>query len=446
MSVNLNAIGLSGILAVEAEFAATESNLTNASNPNYSVESVNLATLAGAGGEGAGVSVLGVQRADMPFLDSEINQTNANQSFYSAYSQPLQAAENIVAPGSGTDLGQAVQTLFDSFSNLAASPEDASARSSVLSAAENFSQIAQSTSSDLSQAAEQSVAGIGTMVGQVNQDAQQIAQLNAQIIVEQANGGSAAALLDQRDALVNDLAGLIGASADSNGNVSVNGTPLVSGTTALTLSASGSGASASLQIALPQGTIQLSQPGGEIGGALSAASSLTSLQNNLNSFVTSVANAVNAQQEAGDGLDGSTGVPIFALTDGEPIALNPALNTQNIAAAASASGVPGDGSNAGAIAALASAVGIDSSLPTGNAQQVFAQITSQFGATVQTAQNNQTQAAAALSSLTTLQSSTTGVSLNTELTNLIQYQNDLQATTQAVQAANNMVSYLIQQL
>jgi len=175
-------------------------------------------------------------------------------------------------------------------------------------------------------------------------------------------------------------------------------------------------------------------------------SSLTSLQNNLNSFVTSVAKAVNAQQEAGYGLDGSTGVPIFELTAGEPIAVNPALTTQSIAAAASASGVPGDGSNAGVIAALASAVGVDSSLPTGNVQQVFAQITSQFGATVQTAQNNQTQAAASLSSLTTLQSSTTGVSLNAELTKLIQYQNDLQATTQAVQAANNMVSYLIQQL
>ncbi|MFI5353406.1 MAG: flagellar hook-associated protein FlgK [Candidatus Binatales bacterium] len=444
MSVNLNAIGLSGIIAAEAEFAATESNLTNASNPNYSVESVNLATLAGVGGEGAGVSVLGIQRADTPFLDSEINQSNASQSFYSAYSQPLQAAENIVAPGSGTDLGQAVQNLFDSFSNLAASPEDASARSSVLSAAANLSQIAQSTSSGLSQAAAQSAAGIATMVGQVNQDAQQVAQLNGQIIVDQANGGSAAALLDQRDALVNDLAGLIGASADSNGNVSVNGTPLVSGTTALTLSESGSGAS--IQIALPDGSIQLSQPGGQIGGALSAVSSLTSLQNNLNSFVTSVAKAVNAQQEAGYGLDGSTGVPIFELTAGEPIAVNPALTTQNIAAAASASGVPGDGSNAGAIAALASAVGVDSSLPTGNVQQAFAQITSRFGATVQTAQNNQTQAAASLSSLTTLQSSTTGVSLNAELTKLIQYQNDLQATTQAVQAANNMVSYLIQQL
>jgi len=238
MSVNLNAIGLSGIIAAEAEFAATESNLTNASNPNYSVESVNLATLAGVGGEGAGVSVLGVQRADTPFLDSEINQSNASQSFYSAYSQPLQAAENIIAPGSGTDLGQAVQNLFDSFSNLAASPEDASARSSVLSAAANLSQIAQGTSSGLSQAAAQSAAGIATMVGQVNQDAQQVAQLNGQIIVDQANGGSAAALLDQRDALVNDLAGLIGASADSNGNVSINGTPLVSGTTALTLSES----------------------------------------------------------------------------------------------------------------------------------------------------------------------------------------------------------------
>ena len=51
----------------------TESNISNASNPNYSVESVNLEANAGYGGIGNGVTVLGTVRAAAPYLTSQIN-------------------------------------------------------------------------------------------------------------------------------------------------------------------------------------------------------------------------------------------------------------------------------------------------------------------------------------------------------------------------------------
>jgi flagellar hook-associated protein FlgK len=66
MSVNLASIGISGIYAAEAELAATESNITNASNPNYSVESVNLAARPNEDGASAGVDVLQTVRARAP--------------------------------------------------------------------------------------------------------------------------------------------------------------------------------------------------------------------------------------------------------------------------------------------------------------------------------------------------------------------------------------------
>jgi len=56
------AIGISGIYAAEALIAATESNITNASNPSYSSESVNLAAVPSASGGSAGVAVLGTVR------------------------------------------------------------------------------------------------------------------------------------------------------------------------------------------------------------------------------------------------------------------------------------------------------------------------------------------------------------------------------------------------
>ena len=67
-----------------------------------------------------------------------------------------------------------------------------------------------------------------------------------------------------------------------------------------------------------------------------------------------------------------------------------------------------------------------------------------MGATLQNAQNTQSQAAATLSSLNQLKSSVTGVSVNDQLAQLVQYQNQLQAVGRALQAANDSVTFLIQ--
>lgn len=449
MPVDLSSIGVSGIVAAEAGIATIESNITNATNPNYSAESVSLAARPGLDGAGAGVDVVGVQRADAPFLGSEIADAQSGQSFNSSYAQILKVAEGIIAPGSGAGLSRALQDLFNSFSNLAASPEDPTVRAAVLNSASTFAKIAQDASSGLAQAAANAASALPSMVAQVNGAAQQIAQLNQEIQAAQAGGGSAAALRDQRDALVNQLSNLIGATADSKGNVSVGGLPLVSGAIALSLSASGSGAATALQIALPKGNIQVqvSQVGGTIGGVLTGVSSVMRLRSDLNDFVTSVANAINAQHQKGFGLNGSTGNSLFLVPGGSgPIAINPAITPQNLAAASSASGVPGDGSNATAIAALASVVGADSVFPTSTFGQAIAQVVSQFGLNLQTAQNAQQQAAGSLQSLNQLKGSITGVSINEQLARLVQFQQALQAAGRAVQASNDILTFLINEL
>src|SRR5262245_48488990 len=109
MPLNLASIGTSGIYAAEAEIAATESNITNASNPNYAAESVTLAARAGLQGVGIGVDVLGTQRAQAPFISSEINGEQASQSFNQSFTQATTLAQNFISPTSGIDLSQDLQ-------------------------------------------------------------------------------------------------------------------------------------------------------------------------------------------------------------------------------------------------------------------------------------------------------------------------------------------------
>jgi len=270
MSVNLSSIGISGISAAEAAMAAIESNIANASNPNYSAESVNFQAESSFNGAGAGVQILGTVRAEAPYLTNQINSTQSNVSYSQAYSQMTTLAQQILAPSSGDDLSSAMQNMFNAFTNLSAAPQDPTVRSSAIAALSQFAQTDKSLSSGLSELAANQVSQVGALVTQVNQASSQIAQLNQQITAANAAGNSGAALKDQRDALVNQLAGLVGASADAQGNVSVGGVPLVSGTSALTLAVTGAGPSPALEVTLANGNLPVSagQIGGTLGGLL----------------------------------------------------------------------------------------------------------------------------------------------------------------------------------
>ena len=264
-----------------------------------------------------------------------------------------------------------------------------------------------------------------------------------------ANGQSGAALLDQRDGLVNQLAGLVGATGDSQGNVAVGGVPLVAGTSALTLTTVGAGTFLSLQDNLANGSLPVnaSQIGGTLGGLLAGAASVGQLQAQVNGLASSLATALNTQAASGYGLDGSTGTALFTVSgSGGPIAVNPALTEQNLGASATASGLPGDGSNATSLAALANNPGLFTAFPNSTPVQAFSQLTSSFGTAVANANNSQQEAAASLQSLTQLKGSITGVSLNDQLSKLIEFQKVLEACGRAVQAANDITTFLIQNL
>jgi flagellar hook-associated protein 1 FlgK len=445
VSVNLQSIGLSGIAAAEAAMAAIESNITNASNPNYSAESVGFQTEAGPNGGGAGIEVLPTTRASAPMLTEQINGAQATESYDQSFSQVATVAQQIVAPSSG-DLGSTLQDVFNAFTALSADPQDPTTRTAAISALSNFAQTVQSISSNLYSTALTQLDSVSPLITQINSASTQIAQDNGQIIAAQAGGQSTAALLDQRDAAVGQLASLIGATADSNGNVSVGGVPLVSGTSALTLSTTGSGASIGLSVSLAKGTLPLnvSQVGGQLGGILAGAQSTLNLQTQVDNFAQTTATALNAQSATGFGLDGSTGTALFIVpAAGGPISINPALTEQNLPSASTAAGVPGDGSNAVAIAALANNQNLFPAYTNSTPQEAFTQITSDFGTQVLNASNGQTQAANTLQSLTQMKSAITGVSLNDQLTVLTEYQNMLQASGRAVQAVNDDITFLM---
>jgi flagellar hook-associated protein 1 FlgK len=449
MSTGMISIAQTGVNAAQEALATISSNIANASNPNYSAESVDLAAITGPGGVGQGVEVTGVSAAQLPFINSQISDAQSQESYNASYAQLTQIGQTFLVPQSGQNLGAAIQNLFNAFTNLSASPQDMSLRQAVLSAAQSLAQQSQTINNGLAQTESNALAGLPSVIGQVNDLATQMAQINTQIQSAQASGSSAPVLVDQRNAIAQNLASLVGATTDSNGNVSIGGAPLVSGSQSFALELTVSGTNASLQIKLPQGALAVanSQVGGEVGGTIAAVSTLSQAAAQINGLVDAVANAVNTQQEAGYGLSGSTGIPLFVVpTTGGPIQVNPSLSAAQIGAAQTLAGVPGDGSNAAAMAALQNSTGLDASFPGSTPGQAWSQITAAFGAQVQNASQQQSQAQDLVQSLQQLQSSVSGVSINEQLTMLLQYQNALEASGRAIAVGLNLTQFLISNL
>ncbi len=446
-------IGLTGIGAAQEQLAITSSNIANASNPNYSAESVEVAAIPGTDGGSAGVQVVGVQRATVPFVNPQINQEQSLQSYATAFSQITQTAETYLSPQSGPDLGQSVQDLLNQFLSLSGSPEDQSLREGVLTSAQELAQQSQSIDAGLADIAGNALAGLPAAVAQVNDYSAQLAKLNFEITQASSQGTSggatAAALMDQRDSVAQSLAGLVGAQMDSQGNVTLGGVPLVSGSQSFNLSVVTTAGGSSLEVSLPFGTLTPPNAtvGGQIGGILNAIDTVDNLRQQVDGYIDAVANAINAKQTSGYDLNGNPGSQLFNVpATAGPISVQSGFQPAQIAAASSAAGVPGDGSNAAAIGQVQSQAGVDPAYPNADPEQAWAQLTADFGLTVQTANTQQTQSQALLQSLEQLKTSVTGVSVNQELTNLLEYQNTLQAAGRAVSVGLNIVQYLIQNL
>ncbi|MBB6186264.1 flagellar hook-associated protein FlgK [Rhodanobacter sp. MP7CTX1] len=315
-------IGISGINAAQVALSTVSNNIANASTPGYSDESVNQSeAISQRGGQftiGSGVDVLGVQRAYSQFLTTAVwSSTSSLQGATTMGS--LTGTLNSLLSNSG-NLQTALDNFYGGFSSVASSPSAASTRSATLGGATSVASVYNTLGQQLTQQSASVNSQIGGTVTSINNLASQIATLNGQI--GQANpSGTPNSLLDQRDNLVQQLAGLTGMSAvtESNGSVSVYttaGQALVSGTQSYALSAgSNQYDPTSTDVFDSAGNDITSQlTGGTLGALINYRSNvLEPAQNALGQSAIALASSVNGQQAQGLDLNGKQGQPIFSV-------------------------------------------------------------------------------------------------------------------------------------
>jgi flagellar hook-associated protein 1 FlgK len=253
--------------------------------------------------------------------------------------------------------------------------------------------------------------------------------------------------MDQRDQKLQELSGLINISVsfDTRGSmlVSTGGSVIASGAGSLQLTSAVVGNSIAINTSL--GGPNLNVTGGELGGVLNMYNTaipgiLTQLDQAAGALIT----RVNQIHAAGDGLGTPppTGNAFFTGTGAADINLNPALQADPNLIAASSDGTPGDNTNALALAGVQNENLLSSNSVT--IGQFYNGVVSSLGTAVKTAGDTSTQQQSVLTGLQNQQSSVAGVSLDEEMTNMIEYQKGYDAAAKLVTTVNAMFDTLIQ--
>jgi flagellar hook-associated protein 1 len=322
MSSMLN-IGISGLNAAQVALSTVSNNIANASTSGYSEESVQQVESVTQGNNrytiGSGVDVVAVQRAYSQYLTSALWSSNSSLQ-NATTSNSLTSTLNSLLSNSG-NLQTSLDNFYSSFSSVANSPGSSSVRQAALGSASSLTSVFNTLGQQLSQQSTEVNQQIGSTVTSINSLSSQIAALNGQI-AQAGLSGNPNSLLDQRDSLVQQLAGLTGVSAATNGNGSISvytsaGETLVSGTQAYALSAKANQYDpASTDVYDSSGNDVSSQvSGGTLGALLNYRSTvLEPAQNALGQSAIALASSVNGQQAQGLNLNGQQGQAIFSVS------------------------------------------------------------------------------------------------------------------------------------
>jgi flagellar hook-associated protein 1 FlgK len=194
---------MSGLFAASRSSALVSENIANAMTPGYSRRSLELGSNTGTG---SGVQVLGIHRHSDPGLIANRRGADAEHGAASVIAGFHARLETLV--GTATDDQSISSRLADLESSLIAAasrPESIERLDAVAWRASGLAGALSDASAGLRDMREAADREIGAQVTRLNAALSRVQTLNGQITAAGASGANTAGLMDQRQALVDDI-------------------------------------------------------------------------------------------------------------------------------------------------------------------------------------------------------------------------------------------------
>lgn len=477
----------------------TGHNVSNANTDGYSRQRVNLSAATpypavginadrGAGQVGTGVSADSVVRIRDQFVDLQVRDNTNQNGYWSAVSDAYSQMEDIINEPTDTGISAVLDNFWQSLQDLAGNSGTSGTGTVVLQNGAEVADTFNYLSLSLGKVQDNLNQQITENIGLVNNYSDQINELNKEINAQEANGLLANDLYDQRDALTEKLAQLVPIQVsatrsggnpsalaeglytieivDKNGTVFSPAATLVDGTgltnnhlqrtppdnpdVALSMTASDD--------KTPAGPASLSNLSGKLQGLIDAYSvDFPEVTDSLNHMADTLAKNFNQVYAQNAGYTGTKGT--FFIGDSVDPAHSGTVTAANIHVNGNLTG--GDvlsnekgspsGDNTGAqnmadvIAVNTYAVDGPTSTPV-TLKNDLQGLIGQIGVNAQSAQQFTDNSNALLQAAKNRQSSVSGVSMDEELTNLIQYQHTYESAARVVTTLDSLLDTLINKM
>lgn len=450
-------LGKTSLATHQTLLDVTGNNIANVNTDGYSRQSVDLSTVPALNFRGfqigRGVTPDNIQRAEDTFLNRQILDKNATLGEQSA--QATLAELETLFSLDDNNLTATIDQFFDGWKQLSVTPDGSVERDTVLQQGTLLTDRFHSMSRDLADLSGEVDQALTSKLDEINLKLQQVADFNQSITTIENTGIHANADRDGRDALLEELSYSLGVHSYENqdGSISVQlptGLPLVSGNQAFSLEANATATGSELQLNLGSTTrpVDANSLGGEFKGLLHLRDQfIPQLQDDLDKLAYGLATEVNTLHGGGTGLDGSAGQDFFDLSlsggtsphAGAAAGIQVALTDGNQVAAGQTS-ASGDNRNALLMAELHSTKVINGTHSFGT---FYAKIASDIG--LESAQNQLSVSGLedTMTQLENLRDSKTGVSLEEEMINLMQYQRGFEASAKLLTTVDEMMDTVL---
>jgi len=462
MTSLLNALnsGKTSLLTNQKSIEIVGNNIANVNTPGYSRQRAELMQIPAVNfGDffiGQGVTVSDVSRDYSLFINRQLQDKSVEYGEETGKSNTLTELERIFSV-SEDNLASQINDFFDAWQELTANPSGQVERDVVIQRGQLLGDAFRGITDELDTVAQNMNTEIIAGVETLNEQIAEVARLNERINLTEISGQTANAARDQRDLIIKDLSETLGVQTytDNRGMLCVQlpgGMPLVQGKTAATISTVTVGTDVNLQLEIAGSTldIPLESLGGKFKGMFEVRDVfIAGLRDDLNTLAIDLTSAVNVEHVAGYGSDGVTGRLFFnditALPPGQVASRNVAValtDAAQVAAAGNAAAAPGDNENALRIAQL------EVTHTVGATNDTFDNFFSQMVATVgiEAARNDLALSGAedAAIQLQNLRDGYSGVSLEEEMIDLIQYQRGFESSAKFLATVDEMMNALLQ--
>ncbi len=441
-------IAQSGLSAYQNALDVTANNIANASNPDYSRQRADLTAAASTQDAnyswGNGVQLADIQRIRDTLIDQQLRSNNSKYSDSNQQNVFLSNIQNLFSEPSDLGLSNLTTAFFNSWQQLSVTPNSVSLRNNVIQAAQTLSQSIQNINDGIDQVKSNIVGQLQDNVNTLNSDIKQIQTLNQQIFSSQVTGQQANDLMDARDKLLNNISNLanVNITYDNSGSaiVSIGGVLVADRSTATQFTVSNT--SNGLTVTTSDGSATPNLTGGQLHALTDVYNNkIASYQNQLNNFVNRLMTSVNSAHTTGytNTTPPQTGVNFFDNYTNGVLSINKQILQDPNKIAVSSDGTSGNGDVAVTIAGLINQKDSNGTTLLDN----YTSLITQVGTDTQNTANNAQAYQQLITQLQKQQSSVSGVSVDEEMSNVLQYQRAYEASAKILTIADQMMQTLL---